>query len=152
MNRPKLLCVDDDPQVRGLYEKVLGSHGYEVVTAGGASQALQVFHSNEQQIDAVISDYEMPGMSGAELAAELKHERPDMPVIMVSGCQPVVEEARHFVDAAVLKGAPIQAILTQIEVLLASHGMSRHVGRKSGWVPLLTGFVLAFLFIPRILK
>ena|SRR5581483_3134715 len=152
MTRPKLLCVDDDPQMCGMYEKVLGSHGYDVVTAEGASEALHVFHSKDQQIDAVISDYEMPGMSGAELAAELKHENPQLPVIMVSGCQPVVEEAGHFVDAAVLKGSPIHAVLDQIDALLASQALSRHSARRSPLVALLAGVAVCVLLIPKFLK
>jgi DNA-binding NtrC family response regulator len=136
--------------MRGLYARVLGSHGYDVLTAGGASQALQVFHSKDKQIDAVISDYEIPGMSGAELAAELKHEKPGLPVIMVSGCQPVVEEARHFVDAAVLKGTPFQAILDHVDRLLASHGISRHGTRRPSFVPLLAGLALAALLMQKI--
>lgn len=150
MPRPKLLCVDDDPHMRGLYAKVLGSHGYDVLTAGGASQALQVFHSKDTHIDAVISDYEIAGMSGAELAAELKHAKPELPVIMVSGCQPVVEEAQHFVDAAVLKGTSFQTILDHVDHLLASHGMSRHGTRRPSMVPLLAGLALFALLMQKI--
>lgn len=151
MNRPKLLCVDDDPQICGMYEKVLGSHGYDVVTAGGAPQALKVFHAKHEQIDAVISDYEMPGMTGAQLAAELKQQKPELPVIMVSRCQPVVEEASHFVDAAVLKGTPIHTMLNQLHVLLGSRRLPRSGSRRSGFVPVMAGVALAALVIPRFL-
>ena len=85
MNRPTLLCVDDDPGIRQLYEAMLGTYGYEVLVAEGGHQALNLFRSKASEIDAVISDYEMPGMNGAQLAAELKRCDPEIPVIVVSG-------------------------------------------------------------------
>ena len=72
MNRPTLLCVDDDPGIRELYETMLGTYGYEVLVAEGGLQALNLFRSKKKEIDAVISDYEMPGMNGAQLAAKAR--------------------------------------------------------------------------------
>lgn len=118
MKRTKLLCVDNDPSFRDFYQALLGSCGYEVMVAGGGRQALKLFRSHEKDIAAVISDYEMPGMNGAELAAELKKTRPGVPVIMVSGCQPILEEAPHFVDAAISKGATMDEILESLKGVL----------------------------------
>lgn len=120
MKRPRLLCVDDDPGIREFYAALFGTHGYEVVLAGSGRQALNIFHSRKNPIHAVITDYDMPEMSGPELAADLKHSNPALPIIIVSGSRPVVEEAPHFVDAAFAKGAPIQHILDEIERLLAT--------------------------------
>jgi CheY-like chemotaxis protein len=117
MKHLTLLCVDDDPRIRELYEALLGSHGYEVLVASSGRQALKLFHSN-QEIDAVISDYEMPGMNGVELAAELKLFDPTIPVIMVSGYDLPTDTMTPFVDAAVAKGAPVERLLDCIESLL----------------------------------
>ncbi len=122
MKRPRLLCVDDDPGIREFYQTLFGAHGYEVVLAGSGRQALKIFHARKRPIDAVITDYEMPEMNGPELAAELKRTHPALPVIMVSGSRPVIEEAPHFVDAALAKGAPVRQILDEIEGLLAAAG------------------------------
>jgi DNA-binding NtrC family response regulator len=110
--------VDDDPGIREFYETLFGTHGYEVVLAESGRHALKIFRSRKNPIHAVITDYEMPEMSGPELAAALKRSDPSLPVIMVSGSQPVVEEAPHFVDAALAKGASVQQILDKIESLL----------------------------------
>ncbi|HTE87840.1 MAG TPA: response regulator [Terriglobales bacterium] len=118
MNRPTLLCVDDDPGIRELYETMLGTYGYEVLVAEGGLQALNLFRSKKKEIDAVISDYEMPGMNGAQLAAELKRYDPDIPVIVISGSLPVLEETPYFVDAAFPKGASVEKIVHHIEALL----------------------------------
>ena len=132
MNRPTLLCVDDDPGIRRLYEAMLGTYGYEVLVAEGGHQALNLFRSKTKEIDAVISDYEMPGMNGAQLAAELKRHDPEIPVIVISGFLPILEQTPYFVDAAVPKGASVEEIVDHIEALLearragqGSAGLSR---------------------------
>ena len=136
MERHTLLCVDDDPGIRELYETMLGSRGYEVIVAGSGPQALKLFHSKKREIGAVLADYDMPGMNGAELAAELKRCDPGLPVIMISGCMPVLEEAPHFVDAAMEKGASVETIVDQVEVLLAAHRAGRTPVPGSRYAPL----------------
>jgi DNA-binding NtrC family response regulator len=118
MKRPRLLCVDDDPGIREFYEALFGTHGYDVKLAGNGRQALNIMRVHP--VDAVLTDYDMPDMNGPELAAEVKRSHPSLPVIMVSGSRPVVEEAPHFVDAALAKGAPVRQILDEIEALLAT--------------------------------
>jgi CheY-like chemotaxis protein len=128
MRRAKLLCVDDDPGIREFYDTLFGSHNYEVVPAADGRQALTILRSNPKQIAAVISDYDMPGMTGPELATQIKLRWPDLPVIIVSGSQPVLEEAPHFVDAAMAKGAPIHEILRRVGLLV-----EQREGQDSGF-------------------
>jgi CheY-like chemotaxis protein len=135
MNRTTLLCVDDDPRIRELYEAMLGSHGYEVLVAEGGYQALNLFLSKTKEIDAVISDYEMPGMNGAQLAAELKRYDPEIPVIVISGSLPVLEETPYFVDAAVPQGASVEKIVNHIEALLEARRAGQISSRLSRKVP-----------------
>ena len=79
-----------------------------------------MFESNEREIDAVILDYEMPGMNGLELATWLKQRHPTLPIIMISGSHPELEQMTPFVDAAMGKGVPLRYILDRLQVLLAS--------------------------------
>ena len=118
IKRPTLLCVDDDAGIRGFYEALFGRYGYGVIVASSGHQALELLHANAADIDAVISDYHMPGMNGAELAVEIKRCKPTLPVIMITGRQPVPEEAPHCVDAALAKGEPVDRILDQVGILL----------------------------------
>lgn len=118
MKHRTLLCVDDDPRIRDLYGVLLASHGYEVLVAEDGRQALQLFHANEQEIDAVISDYEMPGMNGAELATELKRCNPTLPVIMISGYDLSPAQTAGFADAALAKGTAVEQILNCLETLV----------------------------------
>ncbi len=134
MNRPTLLCVDDDPSLRDFYEALLVTQGYRVLTASGAPEALKLFRANKKAISAVISDYQMAGMNGAELATELKRRDPKLPVILVSGWEHTLQSVRAPVDAVVGKGAPIGDILHRIEVAVGHQVTSRRPP-LSGTVP-----------------
>ena len=114
-----VMCVDDDAGIRELYGALLGQNGYEVIAAVSGRHALHVFETKENEIDAVILDYEMPGMNGLELATWLKQRHPTLPVIMVSGSHPDLEQMAPFVDAAMGKGVPLRHILDRLKVLLA---------------------------------
>jgi DNA-binding response OmpR family regulator len=118
MKDSTLLCVDDDLGILEFYETMLGSNGYHVLLAQDGRQALAVFEEKVKEIDAVISDYEMPGMNGIELAAQLKRHNSSLPVIMISGCVPLLDNIRHNVDILLSKGAPVEEILARIEFLL----------------------------------
>jgi CheY-like chemotaxis protein len=118
MTRPRLLCIDDDAGVRELYRVLFGSYGYEVVLAEDGNRALQIFRS--QKFHGVVVDYEMPDLNGSEVAAMLKHESPETPVVMVSGCQSIVEDAPRFVDAAIAKGSSIGTLVDKVGMLLGS--------------------------------
>lgn len=79
----KVLVVDDDPVVSKSFNRVLTQKGYLVVTAENAAQALE--RMNAQDYDVVFSDIKMPGMSGIELAEEIKARKPWTPVVIVTG-------------------------------------------------------------------
>jgi CheY-like chemotaxis protein len=115
-----VMCVDDDAGIRELYGALLGQNGYEVIAAINGRHALHVFEAKEKDIDAVILDYEMPEMNGLELATWLKQRHPALPVIMISGSHPELEEMAPFVDATLGKGVPLRNILDRLQVLLAS--------------------------------
>ncbi len=120
MKCPTVLCVDDDAGIRDLYGALLGQNGYEVIAASSGRHALRVFQDKEAEIDAVILDYEMPGMNGLELAARIKERNPSLPVMMISGSHHELEAMAPNVDTALGKGVPLQNILERLEVLLGS--------------------------------
>lgn len=84
----RIIVVDDDTQVRKLFRDLLTRHGYEVHEADDAPTALQAME--DTHFDLVISDVQMPGVSGVALLREIKRMQHGVPVIVVSG---VVEEA-----------------------------------------------------------
>ena len=88
----QVLVVDDDPVVGKSFNRVLSQKGYVVVTAENAAEALEKMRS--QEYDVVFSDIKMPGMSGIELAEEIKARRPWTPVVIVTGYGSTDNQAR----------------------------------------------------------
>ncbi|MPQ84352.1 response regulator [Pseudomonas sp. MAFF 730085] len=77
-----VLLVDDDSAVRAVTSQMLESLGYNVVEACDGVQALEKIDS---VIDAVVTDFAMPGMTGGELASTIRQTRPTMPIVFVTG-------------------------------------------------------------------
>lgn len=75
LNRRRVLLVDDSPFFRNMLTPLLSVSGYEVTTVESAIDALTLCEKGAQ-FDIIISDIEMPGMSGFELAAKLKSDSP----------------------------------------------------------------------------
>lgn len=80
-----VLLVEDDAQVLRLLEQGLASRGYTVHTARGGAEALGVYRLAEEEIDILVTDVVMPRMRGTELARRLRRERPDLPVLFITG-------------------------------------------------------------------
>jgi len=88
----KVLVVDDDPVVRKSFDRVLSSKGYAVITAGNGEEALRKL--NEEKYDVVYTDVRMPGMSGLEVAEQVKARKPWTPVVIITGYGTEAAEAR----------------------------------------------------------
>jgi DNA-binding NtrC family response regulator len=79
----RILVVDDEEFMLYSLSKLLGVMGFETVTAGNGEAALKVLES--EAIDLVITDVNMPGMSGIELLKKIKRNNSEMPVIIITG-------------------------------------------------------------------
>ena len=66
-----VLIVDDNAAIRALYLRLLGQNGYKVIEANSGHTALDTFQAKAEEIDVVILDFHIPGMTGVELAASL---------------------------------------------------------------------------------
>ncbi|MGD0333250.1 MAG: response regulator [Xanthobacteraceae bacterium] len=88
----KVLVVDDDPVVRKSFDRVLSNKGYAVITAESGEEALRKL--DEERYDIVYSDVRMPGMSGLEVAENVKARRPWTPVVIITGYGTEAAEAR----------------------------------------------------------
>ena len=88
-----ILCVDDEENPLVLRKMVLQKSGYDVLTATSGSQALEILGSCN--IDLILSDQLMPGMTGTQLAKEVKALRPALPVVIVSGVNEIPPDAEH---------------------------------------------------------
>jgi len=80
----KILLVDDEDRFRSDLAERLNLRGYETIEAGDGEYAIKVAR-NDSDIDVVLLDLKMPGLSGEQTLAELKKYRPAIQVIMLTG-------------------------------------------------------------------
>ena len=88
----KVLVVDDDPVVGKSFDRVLSSKGYAVITASNAQEALTKLDT--ETYDLLFTDIKMPGMSGLDMAEQLRQRQPWLPVVIVTGYGSPENEAR----------------------------------------------------------
>jgi CheY-like chemotaxis protein len=115
-NTPVILCVDDEVPALALRCLVLSSAGYEVLTAADGVAALELFRCNH--VDLVITDYWLPGLSGVQVAAEMKRLKPAIPVLLFSGLVEAPPGSEH-VDLVITKGMPVPEFLGAVDKLIS---------------------------------
>jgi DNA-binding response OmpR family regulator len=118
--------AEDDEDIRRLNTEVLAGFGYKVDAAADGAIAwdtLQLSH-----YDLLVTDYNMPKMSGVELLKKLHAARIVLPVIMVSGTIPTEKFKRHpwlQIDATLLKPYTSDELLATVrKVLPAPNGIA----------------------------
>lgn len=90
----KFLLVDDNADLLDMTVELFRDSGFEVYSAASGAEALKVLKLNPN-IDAILTDVVMPGMSGLELAHEVRKRYPSVTVILVSGYPNPATEAGH---------------------------------------------------------
>jgi PAS domain S-box-containing protein len=90
-----VMIVDDERPLVELAEEIVARLGYEPVGFVSSTLALQAFSASPERFDAVITDEMMPDLVGTELAREIRHLRPSIPILLMSGraVAPLVERA-----------------------------------------------------------
>jgi CheY-like chemotaxis protein len=89
-----LLFVDDEPSIEALGRHMLEAFGYRVTTSRDPAEALARFRASPTDFDLVITDMTMPGMTGDRLAQELMRIRPELPVIVCTGYNELIDPQR----------------------------------------------------------
>ena len=80
-----MLYVDDDPVMGAMVQALLQRAGYRVSVFEDPREALAHASASDKPLDLVVTDYNMPGLSGLDLARDLLRLRPGLPVIISSG-------------------------------------------------------------------
>lgn len=108
-----ILCIDDEELGLEIRKLLLESQGYRVLTATSGQQGLEFVR--EFNIDAVLVDYNMPYLNGADLAYAIRAIRPEIPIIMLSGCPELIPHtALEILTTLVCKGADSDELLTAV--------------------------------------
>lgn len=100
-----VLVVEDEEVVRRIVSEILEVGGYEVLTAVNGPDALAQVLEHEGDIELMLTDIVMPGMSGRELAERIARSRPETKVIFMSG---YTAEIKGHEDSLALESRFIQ--------------------------------------------
>lgn len=92
----RLLLVDDDPDLLEITFELLTAYGFDVVKASSAEAALAILQ-DRADIEILLSDVVMPGMSGLQLAYKARELNPGLKIILVSGYpNPAIESGHGY--------------------------------------------------------
>lgn len=119
--RASVLLVEDDDEVAALTAEMLNQLGYNATRVSNAEAALGAL-ANDRKIDVVFTDVMMPGgMSGAELASEIRNRRPELAVILTTGYD------GDAVIAAKAQDLPLLRKPFRLDALSAALALATHV-------------------------
>lgn len=90
----KILIIDDDKLVRKVFKMTLMKEGYDILEAEDWPTGLQLIRS--ERPDLTLTDYQMPGMNGIEVLAEIRKTKTNMPVIILTAFGDVVRLLRLY--------------------------------------------------------
>jgi len=112
-----ILVVEDEESVRAIACRVLRERGYTVLDAPNGVRALDIAREFDGNIDLVLSDVVMPGMSGADFVSRLKQVRPDIKVLYISG----------YTDSAIIHNGTLDSNIAFLQKPFSIEGLARKI-------------------------
>jgi DNA-binding response OmpR family regulator len=132
---PHILVVDDEAAIRSLVTAVLVTSGYDVDAAEDGAVAWEALQA--KPYDLLITDHNMPKITGVELVKNLRFARMDLPVVMVAGSMPTQELASNpslQIAATLFKPFAVDELLDTVENILRGIRRAREQGNLlSNW-------------------
>jgi signal transduction histidine kinase/FixJ family two-component response regulator len=127
--RPRILVVDDEPQMRGFLSEALRESGYETETAEDGETAVE--RSRQVRFDAVLCDLKMPGMGGLNALERLKALDPDVEVIVITAhgtLENAIDSLRKGASDFLQKPIVLQDLLFSVGKVLERRDLRERVG------------------------
>jgi DNA-binding response OmpR family regulator len=116
---PKILVIEDEKNLRVLYQQDFESDGFTVVTAANAAEGLSIVET--ERPDLVVMDIRLPGMDGLEAMSRLLDKHPRIPVVLNSAYSSYKDSFMSWsADAYVVKSADTGELRARVRELLAS--------------------------------
>jgi two-component system, cell cycle sensor histidine kinase and response regulator CckA len=112
-DRRIIFIVDDDPLILSCVSEILAGNDYDVRTYKSGGEALRQSKDFKGEIHLLLSDFQMPGMSGVELATEMTSVRPQLKVLLMSGFPEgmlVLNQGWHFLAKPFI-GSQLRALV-----------------------------------------
>lgn len=131
--QPRILLIDDNRHGMIARRDHLESKGFEVKTAASGASGLRAF--DEGEFDVVVTDYKMPKMGGREVLQAIRERRPQVPVVILSGCIEQLglkDELSEIADAVLFKGpSELDDLLRTVSKLLKRGAASARQSTES---------------------
>jgi EAL domain-containing protein (putative c-di-GMP-specific phosphodiesterase class I) len=130
----RVLVVDDDPTLRRVCARVLGSEGWEVVVVDGGKAAIACVRAQTTPFDCVVSDVHMPEIDGFALIAAIRSHDDDLPVLLMTG-DPSLDGAVRAIDTGAVsylsKPFDHETLAAGVARAARRHGLARMRRRAS---------------------
>ena len=126
-NGESILFVDDEEILVEMTREMLEESGYKVTATRSSAEALKLFMADPDRFDLLITDMTMPGMTGANLAAEILSIRPEFPIILCTGFSHIMSEqkARDLgIREFIMKPASVTELRVAVRNVLDMRGDS----------------------------
>ncbi len=125
-----VVVVDDDADMAELIALALDASGYRSITCSGAEPALAAL--SEHDVDAVVTDLNMPGMNGLEFCERVASNRPDLPIIIVTAhanLETAISSMRCGADDFVTKPLQVDALVHRVDKAVRGRRLRDEVKR-----------------------
>jgi two-component system sensor histidine kinase and response regulator WspE len=131
----RILVVDEDHDLRRLYVEALAGPGYDVDAAEDGAAGWEALQANSYNL--LITENDLPKLSGVELVKKLRSARMALPVVMAAGKLPTHELARNpalQLTATLSKSFPVDALLDTVRnALCVTDGPHEQIAPKSAF-------------------
>ena len=136
-NKPSILIVEDDVNIRGTLSTILEQKGYRTDTARDGQQAIQ--KSKTEFFNMALLDIKLPDIEGTKLLTTMHQNTPKMVKIMITGypsLENAVEALNHGADAYVIKPVKPSKLLALIEERLEEQSQAKKMteGKVTEWI------------------
>jgi two-component system response regulator AtoC len=119
---PVVFFVDDEEGIRSIWSLVLRQHGYEVIEAGFAEEAVSRIETVKEPIDVLLMDINLPDGWGASVAQRLRESHPEMTVVYTTGyaaTDPILSGGLGDAPFVIRKPSPTEELLRVVAAALA---------------------------------
>lgn len=126
-----ILCISDTQVFLHLFRSHFGERGYEVLTASTGKDALELLGG--KRVDAVVLDYQVPGMLGAAAFQVIKRVALGVPVLMLSGRTAIIPQyLRNAATVVSTKGMRVSELVLSVDRILEPYiGQNLHRGQHN---------------------
>lgn len=130
----RILVVDDEQIVRSVTETILRRHGYDTVSASNGRDALKCIHASDgREIDLVLLDLTMPGMTGREVMQRIREDYPSLPIVLCSGylISTSIGSQKDGPDAEIQKPYVVKELVSIVNQVLAERRAAKQNWRAT---------------------